>query len=663
MFKQSKIQLLRDSISKITQILSEKDMRVTQIGTKAYVERDKLGNPTCVNLPYIPDDADDGLLKAMQGFVDHEVSHILFSDASVAQKAKAQGKKIENLYGFFNDSHAESEMRKAFRGSNRNLTELASLYTDRRLAKRWDEMKESGASEKELLGSMMGAVTRAWSGDPFYEDFMSDKWDSMSNVLDKVPQSFIDSVKSIDSSTDAFDRTQQFLKYIESEDESEGDGDDDEQGMGAGDGDGDNDSDSDGDGDGDEESMGVGMGAGDGDDDGDGDEKGEGDINSDQGGANNSDDSDEEGDDESGSSSVGGQPSFGDDEDFTNAMNDASEEGLEDTLNKEIDRALSDVDDTYIPLTTEFDTFEPAPLLRDVDGIHDDDYESERMKRLHQEAVIDVGAASKKLEKAFISQNRTFFEPGKRSGRLNPSSLHRLKSGDTRVFRKKVDIRAKNTAVSLVIDQSGSMGWDNKIEKAAVAAYAFSEVLNRIKIPFETIGFTTGTYPGGYSGPDSFYQKRLEYIEEFREQTGRYSFSRDDVMKLFSYKTFEERFEYRQKSRLAVPYSRRADMGANIDGESIMFAASRLAKRKEERKCMIVLSDGQPAAGGDQDHLHTNLKDTVKRIEQAGIDVVGIGICDSAVKQYYSRHIVMNESSELTSRVISELARMLIQSA
>lgn len=696
--KLSKIQILRDAIVKVTQILVKKDIQVTQYGTAAYVERDDNGIAQVVNLPFIPDNASDELLAAVQGFVDHEVSHILYSDGKSARDAKAKGKTIENLYGYFNDAHAERRMRENFRGSNRNLNELATFYTENRLSKKWDELKENDANQKELLGSMMSAVTRAWANDPFYQTFMHDKWDDMKEVLEKVPQSFINKVKKVSSSEDALNLTQEFLKYIETDDEPEPDDGDGEDGDGNSanqpkkqppkskpkkkkkeESDGDDDSDDGGkDDDSDEEDKGD-KGDGDNSDDddsddeeeSDGDQSGDGDDDSDEEGDDDSDDdgdSDGDGSDESGGDNevdederqqggnVGGDTSFSD------SLESAVSDREDDVLNDQISRSLTESPNVYVPATTEFDKFIPVqPISKSDKGRYRADnygedileFENEQVRELHEKAVVDVGAASKQFEKAFMAQNRTFYEPGKRSGRINPSSLFKLKTGDTRVFRKKVEVRAKNSAVSLVIDQSGSMS-GGKIANAAIAAFALAEILERIKVPFEIVGFTTGNFPR------HFYDKLQDLRDAFEKQTGRPHFSREDVVTMYEYKGFEERFEYAQKTRLAAAYANCVRMGANIDGESIMYAAHRLAQQDVERRCMIVLSDGQPAGGGDMRELHTHLIKSVKDIENSGIDVVGLGIASDAVQKYYSRNIVFHNPNEIAERVLGELSRMLL---
>ena len=92
-----------------------------------------------------------------------------------------------------------------------------------------------------------------------------------------------------------------------------------------------------------------------------------------------------------------------------------------------------------------------------------------------------------------------------------------------------------------------------------------------------------------------------------------------------------------------------------------MVAAQRLASRKEAGKCMIVLSDGAPACYGDSRAASAHLRETVQRIEKSGIKVIGIGVNSTDVTRYYPKNIVINDVSELPTRVIGELRKLLLQ--
>lgn len=86
-----RVLILRDAVVKITQMLSGKGIKVTQRGVSASVQCDANGRPAVVNLPYLPDNATEELCSAIQGFLDHEVAHILFSDFALFARAKKEG--------------------------------------------------------------------------------------------------------------------------------------------------------------------------------------------------------------------------------------------------------------------------------------------------------------------------------------------------------------------------------------------------------------------------------------------------------------------------------------------------------------------------------------------------------------------------------------------
>lgn len=86
-------------------------------------------------------------------------------------------------------------------------------------------------------------------------------------------------------------------------------------------------------------------------------------------------------------------------------------------------------------------------------------------------------------------------------------------------------------------------------------------------------------------------------------------------------------------------------MGCNADGEAVTAAAQYLARRPEQNKILIVLSDGHPAHGNNDDQF---LKDTVREIEQSkSMDIMGIGIQSDAPKRFYSNYRVVNQLDEL----------------
>jgi cobalamin biosynthesis protein CobT len=122
------------------------------------------------------------------------------------------------------------------------------------------------------------------------------------------------------------------------------------------------------------------------------------------------------------------------------------------------------------------------------------------------------------------------------------------------------------------------------------------------------------------------------------------------------YKTFDERINSIVKSRIAFMANAQVGMGANVDGESLEYAAMRIAKRREKRKVILVLSDGQPSGGAN---VAPHLKMTVENLTKVGIETIGIGIMDSAVKRFYPKSCVLQRIEDLPVQIMTELKAIL----
>lgn len=289
---------------------------------------------------------------------------------------------------------------------------------------------------------------------------------------------------------------------------------------------------------------------------------------------------------------------------------------------------------------------------RDFDNIEviepDSDYRDSWLPQLEEETRQMVGKMQKDVERMMASQSRVLRVGMQRKGRLNAPALHRIMAGDDRVFMHKEEHRSKETAVSLLIDNSGSMT-GIKYTTAMVAAYALASTLDRVNIANEAIGFTTAW--------------SLDFPQAAREAHASakrkgITFSREVPIHMPIFKEFDERLNPTVRKRFAFGAYAQPGRGANVDGESLEIAAQRLLKRRERRKVMIVLSDGAPA-GGHGVHIPQHLRSTVEDLTKKGIDLVGIGIMDSNVKRYYPNSVVLNNVSDLPGQVMTELKRIL----
>ena len=223
-----------------------------------------------------------------------------------------------------------------------------------------------------------------------------------------------------------------------------------------------------------------------------------------------------------------------------------------------------------------------------------------------------VSAMTRALEQALRSMAKCRKDPYLRQGKIDKKRLVAItKSLSKEVFCKTRPGIDLDVAVEILVDESGSMGNFLDVQQVAIA---IGEALSQIGIPFEIMGATT-QFLGGYSIPS------LNGL------------SRTNPIVYNHYKNFGENW-------VAIRH-RIIHTGAhrhNVDGEFVEYAAYRLAVRKESRKVIFSLSDGEPCAGHDNDSLMCkNLKDVCNRIRKNGMEVYGFGIGTQAPESFYGK--------------------------
>ena len=247
---------------------------------------------------------------------------------------------------------------------------------------------------------------------------------------------------------------------------------------------------------------------------------------------------------------------------------------------------------------------------------------------------------AKDLERAIASRNRVQFIPGQRRGRVHGASLYRLSMNDDRVFRRKEDHTAVNACVQQVIDLSGSMG-GRKIELALASAYTLADALDRIHVPNVITGFTT------YGNPDVATMSKR-------------GFSRFEALMLPIIKNWHEKANSPEIRARMGCVAETFPLLNNVDGESIAQLASLFAGRMEDKKIMIVQSDGAPCAAGDGFSNH--LRSVTNDIENTSdINLLAIGILTDAPRRYYKNYALVNKVEELGTSVVSELSRIILE--
>lgn len=238
-------------------------------------------------------------------------------------------------------------------------------------------------------------------------------------------------------------------------------------------------------------------------------------------------------------------------------------------------------------------------------------------------------------ENAKITANRE-------RGRLNKRSLHQLAADRSfrYPFEELTRVDTKNVAVELLIDLSGSMH-GSKIEMARQTALAIGESLAGLNIAFEMTGFHTDGSRELASKVAGLSSVESQRFNRFGEKLVHHVFKSFDTVSL-------------------TGITNAHSAGANADGESLIWAAKRLALRREKRKILFVFSDGQPAYGG-ADHmcLAGDLKRVVEDLVKSRINVVGFGIQTDAVSAFYPDWVIVQELKDLPVKVMNKLRKLL----
>jgi cobalamin biosynthesis protein CobT len=286
-----------------------------------------------------------------------------------------------------------------------------------------------------------------------------------------------------------------------------------------------------------------------------------------------------------------------------------------------------------IPTTTSFD----EEINHSGDRKFDEAYRAIRSRIL----PTAVGVRNK-IERALAARTIEQKVPLQKRGKLDRKKLARFSTDpefDKPFFRTDSNVVGK-AAVSVLVDLSGSMG-GSKINNARLAAAAMGEALKALGLPFEILGF------------ECFSDSKMSRFSA--KTSGRHFNRRDEIL---SHKIFKS-FDTDSLAGVAAIKSG----NNNADGESVLWAARRLEGRRETRKILIVLSDGNPVADGDQSVLYDDLKTKIEKIERSGIECVGIGISTDVVKKFYKDYVVLNSIEGLATGCASKLADILLKKA
>ena len=301
----------------------------------------------------------------------------------------------------------------------------------------------------------------------------------------------------------------------------------------------------------------------------------------------------------------------------------------------------------YKAWTTTYDEVIAATDLCDAD-------ELVRLRSyLDQQLVHLQGAVTKlanRLQRRLMAQQNRSWDFDQEEGILDAARLARIVVNPTLSLSYKIERETdfRDTVVTLLIDNSGSMR-GRPISIAAISADILARTLERCGVKTEILGFTTRAWKGG--------QSRETWLAAGRPpQPGRLNDVRHIV-----YKKADEPWR-RARNSLGL-MMREGLLKENIDGEALLWAHSRLIARPEERKILMVISDGAPVddstlSVNSGSYLERHLRQVIGWIEaKSPVELAAIGIGHD-VTRYYARAVTIMDAEQLGGTIIEQLAAL-----
>lgn len=259
-----------------------------------------------------------------------------------------------------------------------------------------------------------------------------------------------------------------------------------------------------------------------------------------------------------------------------------------------------------------------------------------------------VTRLANRLQRRLMAQQNRSWDFDQEEGMLDAARLARVvvSPGHSLSYKIERDVEFKDTVVTLLIDNSGSMR-GRPISIAAISADVLARTLERCGVKTEILGFTTRAWKGG--------QSRESWLANGKPaHPGRLNDLRHIV-----YKKADE--PWRRARRNLGLMMREGLLKENIDGEALLWAHTRLLARPEDRRILMVISDGAPVddstlSVNNAGYLETHLRKVIDWIErQSPVQLVAIGIGHD-VTRYYRRAVTIMDVEQLGGTMIEQLA-------
>ena len=267
-----------------------------------------------------------------------------------------------------------------------------------------------------------------------------------------------------------------------------------------------------------------------------------------------------------------------------------------------------------------------------------------------KDTFLTIKRLAKKLQNKLLVINKSFWNFDLEDGKINNSKLSKIIANYNfkKIYKNFEEKKIKDTIVTLLIDNSGSMR-GKPIQTAAICSKIISKILEKCSVKIEVLGFTTKEWKGGKS--------RENWIaNDMPQKPGRLN----DLMHII-YKTPEDTLKKIDHNFALM--LKDGLLKENIDGESLLWALTRIWKRNEERKILMVISDGAPVddstiSTNSSNYLEKHLKKIIKFIEnKTNVEIIAIGIGHN-VNKYYKKAVTINDPDQLGGTMIKNFLEL-----
>ena len=301
----------------------------------------------------------------------------------------------------------------------------------------------------------------------------------------------------------------------------------------------------------------------------------------------------------------------------------------------------------YHPYTRQFDEFVAAEALCDADELERlRSFLDKQLSQLH----VAVSRLANRLQRRLLAQQNRAWEFDLEEGILDAARLSRVVTDPFQPlsFKRECDTTFRDTVVTLLLDNSGSMR-GRPIMVAACCADILARTLERCGVKVEILGFTTRQWKGG--------QAREQWLSAGKPANP----GRLNDLRHIIYKSAD--MPWRRARRNLGLMMREGLLKENIDGEALAWAHARLLARPEQRRIIMMISDGAPVddstlSVNNGTYLERHLRQVIHEIEtNSPVELIAIGIGHD-VTRYYRRAVTITDAEELAGAMTEKLAEL-----